>query len=179
VKYVKWIAVLLGAMIALAICILFVLGHMPNADRYQTSLEIDAPPAKVWAFLDNEQNMTKWVSWLQDVKRSGPQGPGSVLTLTMKDENNGGMIMRLESRCTEYVPGVRLSEAIGGPAEQFDGTVSYRLTDLGNGKTRLETDSRFHFAQWFANLMSPLILPAARTKAVGDLGRFKALVEKS
>jgi uncharacterized protein YndB with AHSA1/START domain len=178
-KYVKWVALLFAAMIALVLVILLVMGHMPNSGKFQASTVIDAPAAKVWAFLDDEKNMTKWISWLQEVKQDGPRGVGSRLTLVMRDANNGGQLMRLESRCTEYVPGARMSEEIESREGQFEGSATYRLTDLGNGRTRLDVDNRYHFDQWFANLMSPLILPAARTKMMGDMEHLKALVEKS
>lgn len=178
-KLLKLAAIVGGAIFVGAFVILFVLGRMPDADRFQTSTEINAPAAKVWAYLDDEQNMKQWVSWLVDVKRSGPHGPGSTLTITMKDENNGGQVMRFDTHCTEYVPGALMNEHMDAPEYGIDGTVAYRLTDLGNGKTRFETDSRFHFSQWFANLMTPLVMPAARSKMVGDIEHFKALVEKS
>jgi uncharacterized protein YndB with AHSA1/START domain len=177
-RYLKWIALAFAVMLGLVVAFLLVLGHLPDADRFQVATEIAAPPGKVWAFLDNEQNMTKWVSWLTDVKRSGPGGQGSLLTLTMRDENNGGVPVRIESRCTEYVPPSLRTEAMATPG-QFEGTETYRLTGLANGKTRLDVISRFHFTQWFANLMSPLVLPAARSKMQGDLERFKTLVEGS
>jgi uncharacterized protein YndB with AHSA1/START domain len=178
-KYVKWIALLFVAMIALVVTILLIMGHMPNSDQFEASTEINAPAAKVWAFLDDEQNMPKWISWLQEAKLEGPRGVGSKLTLVMRDENNGGQTMRLESRCTEYVPGSRLSERIDSREGQFEGTATYRVTDLGNGRTRLDVDNRYHFDQWFANLMSPLVLPAARSKMMSDMEHLKALVEKS
>jgi uncharacterized protein YndB with AHSA1/START domain len=178
-RYVKWISILLASMILLVAGLLFVIGHMPDADRFQASTEINAPVAKVWAFLDDEQNMKKWISWLQEVKRTGPRGTGSTLTIVMHDENNGGRPMTLLSHCTEYVPGSLLGERIEDPVEQFDGSSTYKLTDLGNGKTRLDIDSRYAFHQWFANLMSPLVLPAARNKLMGDLSHLKELVEKS
>jgi uncharacterized protein YndB with AHSA1/START domain len=175
-KWWKIVGVMRAVIVGGSFALLFALGRLPNAGRMQASTEIDAPAAKVWAFLDNEQNMKQWVSWLVDVNRSGPRGAGSTLTVTMKDENNGGQIMRIESRCTEYVPGSRITESMNAP--DFDGTQSYRLTDLGNGRTRLEVDGSFHFSQWFANLMTPLIMPAAKSKLEGDLGHLKELVEK-
>ena len=178
-RYVKWISILLVAMIGLVVAVLFTIGHMPDADRFQASTEINAPVAKVWAFLDDERNMTKWISWLSEVKRTGPHGRGSTLTMVMHDENNGGQPMTLVSHCTEYVPDSLMSEKIEAPAEQFDGAETYKLTDLGNGKTRLDIDSRYRFYQWFPNLMSPLVLPAARNKLMGDLSHLKELVEKS
>jgi uncharacterized protein YndB with AHSA1/START domain len=176
-KWLKWIFIVPVALVALATAALAIAGHLPDADRIRTSTEINAPPGKVWAFLNDEQNMKKWVSWLVDVKQSGPRGPGSTLTLTMRDENNGGALMRFQSLCTEYVPPTRLGETF--IATEFKGSETYLLTDLGNGKTRLDIDSRYQFSQWFANLMSPLILPAAKSKLTADLAHLRALVEAS
>jgi hypothetical protein len=60
----------------------------------------------------------------------------------------------------------------------FDGEESYKLVDLGNGRTRMEILGRFHYAQWFANLMEPAITPQAEKKMVADVARLKSLVEK-
>jgi uncharacterized protein YndB with AHSA1/START domain len=176
-KWIKTIALLGAVIIGGSFAVVFALGRMPNAGRMQASTEINAPPGKVWAFLEDEQNMKKWVSWLTDVQWSGPRGLGSTLILTMKDENNGGQTMRIESRTTEYVPESRFTVTLNAP--EFDGTQQYRLTDLGNGRTRLDIDGRFHFSQWFANFMTPLVMPAAKSKMDGDLSHLKELVEKS
>jgi uncharacterized protein YndB with AHSA1/START domain len=176
-KWLKVFAILGVVIIGGAFAVVFALGRMPNADRMQASVEINAPTNKVWTWIDDGQKMKQWVSWLADVKESGPRGVGSTLTMTMRDENNGGQVMRIESRCTEYVPQSRMSVSLIAP--EFEGAQSYRLTDLGNGRTRLETEGRFHFSEWFANFMTPLIMPAARSKLEGDLGRLKTLAEAS
>ena len=43
--------------------------------------------------------------------------------------------------------------------------------------TRLEIDGDYHFTQWFASLMTPLIMPAAAKKMEGDIATLKKLVE--
>jgi carbon monoxide dehydrogenase subunit G len=176
-KWLKIIGIMAAVIIGGSVAIVFLLGRLPNAGRIQTSTEINAPREKVWAFLDNEQNMKQWVSWLVDVKQAGPRGPNAVLTLTMRDENNGGQVMTFNSRCIEYVPGTKMTEKM--ESTEFDGTQSYLLTDLGNGRTRLDIDGNFHFPNWFANFMTPLIMPAAKSKMVGDLEHLKSIVEKS
>jgi uncharacterized protein YndB with AHSA1/START domain len=139
------------------------------------SAEIAASPQQVWVWINDGDKLKQWVSWLVDVKESQPRGPGSTQTWVMRDENNGGMLMNLEGRCTEYVPNSRLTVAINAPEYGFDGKQSYVLTDLGNGRTRLDTDGEYHFSQWFANLMTPLVMSASKTKLEGDLARLKTL----
>jgi hypothetical protein len=51
------------------------------------------------------------------------------------------------------------------------------LTDLGNGQTRLESDARYRFDNWFARLMTPVVLVVAEKKMKGDLEHLKALAE--
>jgi len=58
----------------------------------------------------------------------------------------------------------------------FDGQQSYELSDLGNGRTRIDIDSHYRFAQWFANFMEPLVTPAARKKLDGDVAHLKSAV---
>ena len=97
--------------------------------------------------------------------------------LVMKDENNGGMLMQIVSKCSEYAPPSRMTVQLTTTEGMFDGEQAYQLVDLGNGRTRMEIHSHFHFSQWFASLMEPLITPAAKKKMVGDVARLKSLVE--
>ncbi|MES1258740.1 MAG: SRPBCC family protein [Acidobacteriota bacterium] len=177
-KHVKWIFILFLAMVAVVFCVLFTMSHLPQADQFQAATDLAAPPDKVWAFLDDEQNLKKWVSWLVDVKRTGPRGVGSKLTLTMQDANNGDMLIKIDSFCTEYIPGEKMTETVSSSEYHFNGSVTYRLISAGQGRTRMDVDSEYHFAQWYADMMSPLIMPAARNKLKRDLDRLKAVVEK-
>lgn len=94
----------------------------------------------------------------------------------MKDENNGGMLMEIDGTCSEYAPPSRLTVQLKSGGD-FDGQQAYLLTDLGNGRTRLEMDSNYHFTSALARLMEPLITAAAEKKMVGDMAHLKSLVD--
>jgi uncharacterized protein YndB with AHSA1/START domain len=178
-KVLKWIGIVLAALIVIPTVTLLILGHRANAGKLHASAEIAASPEQVWAWIDDGARLKRWVSWLVEVRE--PQPPrhavGSPRTWVMKDENNGGMLITLEGKLKEYAPPSRLTIAIASPQYQFDGDQSYQLTALGNGRTRVDIDAKYHYDQWFANLLEPVITPAAEKKMVGDLARLKALVE--
>ena len=84
--------------------------------------------------------------------------------LRKDDENNGRALMEIQSTCSEYAPPSLLTVQLS-VSGMFEGRQSYRLTDLGNSRTRMEVDTTYTFGQWFAALMEPLITPAAEKKA--------------
>ncbi|MEP7027700.1 MAG: SRPBCC family protein [Candidatus Eisenbacteria bacterium] len=59
----------------------------------------------------------------------------------------------------------------------FTGDVRYTLTDLGNGRTRLNQKSSFHYLNPLFALMEPLITPEANKKQDADFARLKAMAE--
>ncbi|SPE26820.1 conserved exported hypothetical protein [Candidatus Sulfopaludibacter sp. SbA3] len=178
-KVLKWIGIVLASLIVLPMITLLIMGQRANAGKTHASVEIAGSPEQVWAWIDDSNRLKQWVSWLVEVRE--PQPPqhavGSPRTWVMKDENNGGMLLTLEGKLKEYAPPSRLTITLGSPQYQFDGDETYRLTDLGNGRTRVDVDAKYHYAQWLANLMEPLVTPAAEKKTVGDLARLKSLVE--
>lgn len=95
----------------------------------------------------------------------------------MRDENNGGQLMTIDSVVTAAETAKRLDVdlSVTGP---FSGKGSYTLTELPNGGTRLETNQRYSFDNWFAQLMMPVIAGAAGKKAASDLALLKQAVEK-
>ncbi len=178
-KWLKWLGMILVALAVIPIGTLLILGHRANAGKSHVSVEIAGSPEQVWAWLDDSSRLKQWVSWLVEVRE--PQPPhhavDSPLTWVMKDENNGGTLMSLDGRITRYQPPRCLAIAIASRQYQFEGDETYRLTDLGNGRTRVDVDSKYHYNMWFANLMEPLVTPSAEKKMVGDLARLKSLVE--
>lgn len=178
-KVLKWIVIILASLIVLPMITLFILGHRANAGRIHASAEIAGSPEQVFAWIDDSDRLKQWVSWLVEVREPllAQHAVGSPRTWVLKDENNGGMLIMLEGKLKEYEPPTRLTITLASPVYQFDGDQSYRLTDLGNGRTRVDVDSKYHYAQWLANLMEPLVTPAAEKKLVGDLARLKGLVE--
>ena len=179
-KWVKRIAIVLAVLLIVPTAALLVLDHRKNAGVAQVALEIDAPPDRVWSWLDDGDKLKQWVSWMVDVKYRDPQktnGVGASRVLVMKDANNGGMLMQVVSKYSEYAPPSRMTVEVSDTEGLFTGAETYLLTDLGNGRTRLEVRGHFHYSQWFANFMEPLITPQAEKKMAMDLGRLKRLAE--
>jgi uncharacterized protein YndB with AHSA1/START domain len=179
-KWVKRIAIVLAVLLIVPIAALLVLGHRSNAGIAQASVEINASPDQLWTWLDDGDKLKQWVSWMVDVKYPDPQkthGLGAKRIWTMKDENNGGMLMQIAVTCTEYAPPSRMTVRIADAEGYFNGEASYRLVDLGNGRTRVEVRERAHYTVWMASLMEPLITPQAEKKMVMDAARLKQLVE--
>jgi uncharacterized protein YndB with AHSA1/START domain len=179
-KWVKRIAIVLAVLLIVPTVVLLAMGHRTNAGLAQTSIEINASPEQLWAWLDDGDKLKQWVSWLVDVKYPDPQkthGLGASHIWILKDENNGGMLMQIVGKCTEYAPPARLTVQLADTDGVFNGEESYQLVDLGNGRTRVEVRSRAHYMEWFAGLMEPLITPAAEKKLVMDFNHLKQLAE--
>jgi uncharacterized protein YndB with AHSA1/START domain len=178
-KWILWIGGGLVGVMALACVILLVLGHRANAGRTSASADINASPAQVWQWLDEPGKLKQWISWVVEVRTpngSAVSGVGAKRVIVMKDENNGGMPIEVEGVYTRYQPPTEMALAMSTPGA-FEGAETYRLTDMGNGRTHFEADGRFRYTMWMAQLFEPLITPAAQKKMDGDVSRLKSLVE--
>jgi uncharacterized protein YndB with AHSA1/START domain len=177
-KWLKWIGIVLAVLLILPVVTLFVLGLRKDAGHVHHSMEIAASPQQIWPWLEEGDKLKQWVSWLVDVRVPDPSvhGVGASHVWVMKDENNGGMLMQIVAKNREYAPPSHLTLQISSSPE-FTGVNNYDLVDLGNGRTRLEVDSRYHFSNWFANFMEPVITPAVKKKMVADEERLKSMVE--
>jgi len=177
-KWILWIGGGLIGVIALACVVLLVLGHRANAGLTSVSADISASPAQVWQWLDEPGKLKQWISWVVEVRTPNPvaSGVGAKRVIVMKDENNGGMPMEVEGVYTKYQPPTEMDLAMSTPGA-FEGTETYRLTDMGNGRTHFEAVGRYHYAIWMAQLFEPLITPAAQKKMDADASRLKSLVE--
>ena len=178
-KWLKRIGLVVAALILLPLMTLFALGLRPGAGHLQASAEIQASPETLWAWIDDGDRLKQWVSWTEKVTPWSPQaGVGAKRALTMRDENNGGMLMTIDTACTEYMPPKTLSVHMT-TAGEFDGQQTYRLTGLGSGRTRIEVSSKYHFSNPMIQLLEPLVTPSARKKLEGDIARLKMLAETS
>lgn len=179
-KWVKRIAAVLVTLLVLPVAVLLILGRRADAGKAQVSVDIRAPRERVWSWIDDGDKMKQWVSWMVAVEYPDPQkthGAGAQRVLVMRDENNGGMLMRIMGTYNEYQPPARMTVQMADTTGMFSGEETYQLTDLGEGRTRLEFLTRYQFKEWFANLMEPVITPQARKKAAMDLAKLKQLVE--
>ena len=177
-KWLKWIGIILAVLLILPVLTLLVLGQRKDAGHVHHSIEIAASPQQIWPWLEEGDKLKQWVSWLVEVRVPDPSihGVGASHIWVMKDENNGGMLMQIVAKNREYAPPSHLTLQVSSPP-QFTGENNYDLLDMGNGTTRLEVDSRYHFSNWFANFMEPVITPAVKKKMVADEERLKSMVE--
>jgi uncharacterized protein YndB with AHSA1/START domain len=180
----KWVLRIAGglvAVIALAVIVLLALGLRSNAGRNTASIEIAAPPRQVWECLQEPDKLKQWISWVVDIKTPAGapvDGVGAKRVIVMKDPNGGDALMSVDSVCTKMDPPTYLELALSTPGS-FEGRETYRLTDLGNNRTRLDFTGQFHYSMWLAQLMEPLITPAAQKKMDQDIARLKALAERA
>ena len=176
----KWIKIvgsgLLG-VIALCFVTLLIASSRPNANRMQVAVTIHQRPENVWPWLYEPDKLKRWVSWLVDVKaESGPPALGRRSVWVMQDRNNNNAPMEIASRVESVEPARKLEVDLSAK-EGFTGNAAYVLTDLGNGQTRLESDAKYRFDNWFARLMTPVVLLAAEKKMKSDMDHLRALVE--
>ncbi len=176
-KWVKRVAIVLAALLILPVVTLLLLGLRSGAGQVHSAVDVQTSPDQLWGWIDDGDRVKQWVSWTVEMKPWAPHaGVGATRSATMRDENNGGTQMVIDGTCTEYDPPKTLAVKLSVPNE-FDGMETYRLTDLGNGRTRLDVVMTYHFASAFARLFEPVITPSARKKFEGDLARLKTLVE--
>ena len=176
----KWflrIATLLGGLVAVAVVVLLALGQREDANRLRASIDIAKPPSAVWPYLFQEDKLKQWVTWLVEAKPSEEPSVGRHGKWVMRDENNGGQLMTIDSVVTTAEPAKRLEVDLSVPG-MFSGKGRYTLTELPNGGTRLETNQQYDIDNWFARLMMPVISRAAGKKAASDLARLKQAAEK-
>jgi uncharacterized protein YndB with AHSA1/START domain len=178
-KWILWIGGGLIGVAVLACIVLLALGQRANAGRTSASADINAPPAQVWQWLDDPGKLKQWISWMVEVRTPNGQpasGVGARRILVMKDENNGGTLMEIAGVYTKYQPPTEMDLAMSTPGA-FEGTETYKLTDLGSGRTHLEISGQYRYTVWMAQLFEPLITPAAQKKMNDDMARLKTLVE--
>jgi len=178
-KWLKYGAITFAGIIAIGVIVLHLMSYRAGAGKTTSIIEINRPPAAVWAWLEEKDKFKQWVSWTVDVQDSGPNGVGGKRRTTMKDPNMDNQLVQIDAVTTELVLHKHIKVAITTPMEMgFVGTVAYDLEDLG-GRTRLKVDGDFKYTHWFASLLEPIITPSAQAKEDADLATLKRLAEAS
>jgi uncharacterized protein YndB with AHSA1/START domain len=178
-KWIKIISGTLAGIVVLAALGLWLAGFRAGANTIRESIEIAKAPDQVWPWLHEPEKLKAWVSWLLEIQPpdATSDAVGVRSTWIMEDRNNNNARMPIHNEVTASERPRRKVIRTTSP-EGFDGEITYSLTDLGNGRTRLDMENRYVFAHWFARLLEPVITPAARRKSVEDLQRLKSLAEK-
>ena len=143
---------------------------MPEATR---TVEIDRPPAEVFAFLAEGENNLRWRSGVLDIRHTSGQGRGAVYEQGVKGPF--GRRVPADYEVTEYEPNRRLGfRAVAGPVRPEG---SYELTPSDAGATRV-TFSLHCTPRGLAKLMTPMVARTMRAE-VAQLDRLRAVLEEA
>ena len=140
------------------------------------SIEIDAPPADVFYFLENGERLTEWLPNLiehEDLEITENKVGSTARQVFLE----GGRRMEMMGTTTAYEANRRLAAEVSGKA--FDLMVDYKLEDL-NGRTRVTQDSEVRF-KGFLRFLGPVMILFTKKSAQNHLeetfGKLKALAE--
>jgi uncharacterized protein YndB with AHSA1/START domain len=177
----KWVARSLLALIVVFVVTLvglWLASNRSDAGRMRASIEIARPAEVIWPWMVEPARLTQWVGWLEAVEddsTSPAEGIGHRETWVMNDPRMKEK-MRVPGAITLWEPPNQLGVHVALPG-MFEGDVLYKLTDLGNGRTRVEQDGRYRYESRLTKLLEPMITPDAMRKVVADLNRLRQLVE--
>ena len=145
-------------------------------NRY--SIEVEAPPQRVFYWLDSNERIMKWLPNIVENEDLNITENRVGSTFRQVYVENGRR-MEMHGVVTAYEPNRRLACDIKGDA--FDLQVDYRLEDLG-GRTKLTQDSEVRFKGLFkiiGFLMAPLVKKASMKQLQETFANLKRLSETS
>ena len=165
-------------LLLIAVAGLWIASNRRDAGRMRASVEIERAPEEIWPWVTEPEQLTQWVKWLREVRpdtTSPAEGIGHRETRVIDDPRTKEP--KLEAgNVTLWEPPDQMGIHVEVP-DEYEGDVLYTLTDLGNGRTRVEQDGRFTFDKRFASLLEPLMTPGAMRKMFDDMKRLKEKVE--
>ena len=106
--------------------------------RIERSIEIAAPPEKIWPFLVEPEKILKWFTLLQKFEYTSDQRSGAG-TPFYYEEKSGGRLMKLNYKVTEWVENERLAFSLtSGPLKRNDQVWGIKATPSGSRFTLTE-----------------------------------------
>jgi uncharacterized protein YndB with AHSA1/START domain len=106
--------------------------------RVQRSIEIAAPPAKIWPFLIEPEKILKWFNLLRKFEYTGDKRSG-VGTTFYYEEKSGGQLMKLNYAVTEWIENKKLAFGVtSGSLKKDDQVWSIEATPSGSRFTMFE-----------------------------------------
>jgi len=158
---------------------LFTAGMRANAGRVHATIEVNAPAAETWKWVEEPARLEQWESGLAEVRGepgAPAHGEGARRLLKIRDESDGGRLVEVESVCTAYAPPRLLAVRLSAEGE-FESDQTYRLTDLGGARSRVDVEWRYRYHSPLARLMEPVTTSLAQKKMTADAARLKQLVD--
>ena len=153
--------------------------HGPTRKKTTETVEISAPPEKVWAVIGNFQDMS-WHPAIEKTEGKGGNGPEATRTLTLK---GGGTIQeelaKFEPEQKSYSYRITTVDVKVLPVTNYSSTIA--VTPAEGGKSRVEWRGAF-YRGYPNNDPPPELSDEAAVKAVSGVYRagldaLKAKVE--
>jgi uncharacterized protein YndB with AHSA1/START domain len=106
--------------------------------KVQRSIEIAAPPQKIWPFLVEPEKILKWFNLLRKFEYTGDKRSG-VGTTFYYEEKSGGQLMKLNYAVTEWIENKKLAFSVTSGSLKKDNQVwSIEATPSGSRFTMFE-----------------------------------------
>lgn len=162
----------IGVLALTIVAALYILGN--KRERHTTSLLIDAPPATVFTYLTDSEQLKKWVGGLVEIEPLGDifneVGARSRVTTT-----SNGRTVETEDAIIRYEENELFSvQSIAGFRIQ---TTIFKLEPKDNGQTQLSY--RMIVAnRGFGKFIGPFIQSPIQEKIENDARRLKDLIER-
>lgn len=144
-------------------------------NRTTYSITINKPVEDVFAYINDEEHMTKWLSGLVSITPLD-DGGARVGAKSRQVYNENGREFEMIEEMLIYKPNQHVK--IKAESDMFDIMAEYHLTPVNDG-TRIDYESKLSFHNVLFKLMSPLMARSSKKKVVEDFGRLKALVESA
>jgi len=143
--------------------------------KLQRSIEIAAPPQKIWPHLVEPEKIMKWFTLLKKFEYTGEKCSGVGATFYY-EEKSGPMLMKLHYQVTEWVENEKLAFILtSGLPKKDDQIWALEATPSG---------SRFTFTEYFempwgiiGKAMSSMIAGSIGKNIEKIIGNLKQVVE--
>ena len=117
--------------------------------------------------------MKLWIAGFKETRQLTP-GPVGLGTKSRHVVVLGSDTTVMNMEITALEPNRLLAARID--SDGFTGDLRYQLTEQ-NGKTRLEYTALTRYKIWLAQMMEPVITPAAQKKLAEDTAKLKTLIQ--
>jgi uncharacterized protein YndB with AHSA1/START domain len=106
--------------------------------KVHRSVEIAAPPEKIWPFLIEPEKIVKWFNLLQKFEYTGDKRNGVGATFYY-EEKSGGQLMKLNYKVTEWIENKKLAFSVtSGSLKKDDQIWSVEAVPSGSKFTMFE-----------------------------------------
>jgi len=143
--------------------------------RNELSVEIERSAADVFAFVNDQNQLPRWVGGLIEA-RITHETEGTLGTRFHQVIEEMGHQVATDGEVVAFEPNRRIALKLVG--DGFESLIDHRLEPLGENRTRVHVVSETKFHKWALKLARPLIHAATQKKMVADFGRLKGVLEQ-